>query len=135
MKGLKTILNNDDVLVRFRLLQLWMVDVFTQSLKDNEPKLSKLINETMMKDELDSTPEHMLNTLIELKKEYEEYNAKLEKVSDLIDLQNKYASVLKTIDADYQICFNGVHGIIEKNKKLIDGINELNVNSFKLNSS
>lgn len=131
MKGLKTILNNDDVLVRFRLLQLWMIDTFTKTLKDNEPNLSKLISETMINDNIDDSPEHMLNTLIELKKDYEEYNKKLLKVSALVNLQNKYAKVLKSIDENIELGKNDVEEIIEKNNKLINGINELNINSFK----
>ena len=132
MKGLKSILNNDDVLVRFRLLQLWAVDIFTKSLKDNEPNLSKLINETMLNTEdVNDSPEHMLNTLIELKKDYELFNQKLEKISKVIDIQNKYAEVLKHIDESIELGTNNVREIIEKNNKMINGINELNLNSFK----
>lgn len=132
MKGLKSILNNDDVLVRFRLLQLWTVDIFTKSLKDNEPNLSKLINETMLNTEdVNDSPEHMLNTLIELKKDYELFNQKLEKISKVIDIQNKYAEVLKHIDESIELGTNNVRDIIEKNNKMINGINELNLNSFK----
>lgn len=132
MKGLKSILNNDDVLVRFRLLQLWTVDIFTKSLKDNEPNLSKLINETMLNTEdVNDSPEHMLNTLIELKKDYELFNQKLEKISKVIDIQNKYAEVLKHIDESIELGTNNVREIIEKNNKMINGINELNLNSFK----
>lgn len=132
MKGLKSILNNDDVLVRFRLLQLWAVDIFTKSLKDNEPNLSKLINETMLNTEdVNDSPEHMLNTLIELKKDYESFNQKLEKISKVIDIQNKYAEVLKHIDEGIELGTNNVRDIIEKNNKMINGINELNLNSFK----
>lgn len=132
MKGLKSILNNDDVLVRFRLLQLWTVDIFTKSLKDNEPNLSKLINETMLNTEdVNDSPEHMLNTLIELKKDYELFNQKLEKISKVIDIQNKYAEVLKHIDESIELGTNNIREIIEKNNKMINGINELNLNSFK----
>lgn len=132
MKGLKSILNNDDVLVRFRLLQLWTVDVFTKSLKDNEPNLSKLINETMLNTEdVDDSPEHMLNTLIELKKDYELFNQKLEKISKVIDIQNKYAEVLKHIDDSIELGSNDIKTVIERNNRMIDGINELNLNSFK----
>lgn len=132
MKGLKSILNNDDVLVRFRLLQLWTVDVFTKSLKDNEPNLSKLINETMLNTEdVDDSPEHMLNTLIELKKDYELFNQKLEKISKVIDIQNKYAEVLKHIDDSIELGSNDIRTVIERNNRMIDGINELNLNSFK----
>ena len=133
--SLKKILSNDDVLTRFRLLQLWTVDIFTNSLKDNEPSLSKLINETMLNTEdIDETPEHMLNVLIELKKEYEEYNKKLEKINKLIIIQNKYAEVLSRIDDSIINNNANVDDIIMRNKKLINGINELNINSFQSNN-
>ena len=132
MKSINQILKTPNILARFRLLQLNTVDLFTKSLKDNEPSLATLINETMLNDEdVDDSPEHMLNTLIQLKKELEEYNNKLMKINKVIKLQEKYAKVLKSIDESIEIGSNNVDDIINKNNKLIEGINGLNVNSFK----
>lgn len=131
MKTVNNILKNDDILTRFRLLQLWCVDTFTKSLKDNEPTLSKLINETMLNtDEIDESPEHMLGTLFELKKEYEDYNRKLNKISKIINLQNKYAKILKGIDDSIEIASNNVDELINKNNKFIEGISKLSIASF-----
>lgn len=131
MKGLKTILNNEDILTRFRLLQLWCIDVFTNSLKNNEPTLSKLINETMINaDAIDDSPEHMLSVLIELKKEIEAYNTRLERINKIIEVQNRYAKILKSVDETIIDNSTNMDDIISRNKKLIDGINSLNINSI-----
>ena len=128
MKTVNTILKNPNLLARFRLLQLWCVDTFTKSLQQNEPSLTNLINETMLNDEeVDESAEHVLNTLIQLKKELEEYNNKLTKINKVIKLQNKYAKILKTIDDTIEIASNNVDEIIDKNNKLIEGINNLNI--------
>ena len=128
MKTVNTILKNPNLLARFRLLQLWCVDTFTKSLQQNEPSLTNLINETMLNDEeVDESAEHVLNTLIQLKKELEEYNNKLTKINKVIKLQNKYAKILKTIDDSIEIASNNVVEIIDKNNKLIEGINNLNI--------
>ena len=132
MKSINTILKTPNILARFRLLQLNTVDLFTKSLKDNEPSLATLINETMLNDEeVDDSPEHMLNTLLQLKKELEEYNLRLTKINKVIKLQEKYAKILKTIDDTIEIGNDTVDDVIEKNNKLIEGINGLNINSFK----
>lgn len=128
MKTVNQILKNTNLLARFRLLQLWCVDTFTKSLQQNEPSLTNLINETMLNDEeADESAEHVLNTLIQLKKELEEYNNKLTKINKVIKLQNKYAKILKTIDDSIEIGSNNVDDIIDKNNKLIEGINGLNI--------
>ena len=132
MKSINTILKTPNILARFRLLQLNTVDLFTKSLKDNEPSLATLINETMLNDEeVDDSPEHMLNTLLQLKKELEEDNLRLTKINKVIKLQEKYAKILKTIDDTIEIGNDTVDDVIEKNNKLIEGINGLNINSFK----
>ena len=128
MKTVNQILKNTNLLARFRLLQLWCVDTFTKSLQQNEPSLTNLINETMLNDEeADESAEHVLNTLIQLKKELEEYNNKLTKINKVIKLQNKYAKILKTIDDSIELSSNNVDEIIDKNNKLIEGINNLNI--------
>ena len=128
MKTINTILKNPNLLARFRLLQLYTVDIFTKSLKDNEPSITALINETMLNDEeADESSEHVLNTLIQLKKELETYNAKLTKINKVIKLQEKYAKILKTIDDTIEVGSNNVDDIIAKNNKLIEGINGLNI--------
>ena len=128
MKTVNTILKNPNLLARFRLLQLYTVDIFTKSLQQNEPSITALINETMLNDEeADDSSEHVLNTLIQLKRELEAYNAKLNKINKVIKLQEKYAKILKTIDDTIEIGSNNVDDIIAKNNKLIDGINELNI--------
>lgn len=133
MKTVNNILKNPNILTRFRLLQLYAVDIFTKSLNNNEPTLSKLINETMLgtdTEEVDESPEHMLGTLFELKKEYEDYNRKLNKISKIINLQNRYAKILKGIDDSIEIAPNNIDELIDKNNKLIDGISKLSINSF-----
>lgn len=133
MKGLKTILNNKDVLCRFRLLQLWCIDTFTKSLTDGEPSLTKLINDTVLTNDikLNPTPEDVFNTLISLKKEYEIYNQKLMQIQKLIELQNTYAKVLNIIDKDISAPSDDsnteLECLINKNNKLIDGINNINI--------
>ena len=128
MKTVNTILKNHNLLARFRLLQLYTVDIFTKSLQQNEPSITALINETMLNDEeADDSSEHVLNTLIQLKRELELYNSKLNKINKVIKLQEKYAKILKTIDDSIEIGSNKVDDIIDKNNKLIEGINNLNI--------
>ena len=133
MKSIKTILSNKDVLQRFHLLQLYCIDVFTKSLNNDEPTLSNLINTTMLTspDELSDSPEDIMNTLIALKKELENYNTKLMKINKLINIQAKYAAVLKSIDDSYQLISNPVQPIIEHNNLIINGINNLNINMIQ----
>ena len=133
MKSIKTILSNKDVLQRFHLLQLYCIDVFTKSLNNDEPTLSNLINTTMLTspDELSDSPEDIMNTLITLKKELENYNTKLMKINKLINIQAKYAAVLKSIDDSYQLISNPVQPIIEHNNLIINGINNLNINMIQ----
>ena len=135
MKQLNTILKNKDILCRFRLIQLWAVDVFTKSLSQNEPTLSTYINDTMLNNEDDdstSKPEHILNTLFELKREYEEYNMKLEKVDKIIQLQNKYVRILHQFDDTIPLDTNtDIATRIAQNQRIIDGINKLNVNNIE----
>ena len=131
MKTINTILKNPNLLARFRLLQLYTVDIFTKSLQPNEPSLTTLINETMLNDEeADDSSEHVLNTLIQLKRELELYNSKLTKINKVIKLQEKYAKILKTIDDSIEIGSNNVDDIIAKNNKLIEGINNLNISKL-----
>ena len=131
MKTVNTILKNPNLLARFRLLQLYTVDIFTKSLQQNEPSITALINETMLNDEeADDSSEHVLNTLIQLKRELEAYNAKLTKINKVIKLQEKYAKILKTIDDTIEIGSNNVDDIIAKNNKLIEGINNLNISKL-----
>ena len=131
MKTVNTILKNPNLLARFRLLQLYTVDIFTKSLQQNEPSITALINETMLNDEeADDSSEHVLNTLIQLKCELELYNSKLNKINKVIKLQEKYAKILKTIDDSIEIGSNNVDDIIAKNNKLIEGINNLNISKL-----
>ena len=131
MKTINTILKNPNLLARFRLLQLYTVDIFTKSLQANEPSIATLINETMLNDEeADESSEHVLNTLIQLKRELEAYNTKLTKINKVIKLQEKYAKILKTIDDSIEIGSNNVDDIISKNNKLIEGINNLNISKL-----
>ena len=133
MKTINTILKNPNILARFRLLQLYIVDVFTKSLQANEPSISTLINETMLNDEeIDDSSEHILNTLIQLKHELEIYNQKLTKINKIIKLQEKYAKILRTIDNSIELSSNheSVDNIITKNNKLIEGINNLNISQL-----
>lgn len=131
MKTVNTILKNPNLLARFRLLQLYTVDIFTKSLQQNEPSITALINETMLNDEeADESSEHVLNTLIQLKRELELYNSKLTKINKVIKLQEKYAKILKTIDDSIEIGSNNVDDIIAKNNKLIEGINNLNISKL-----
>ena len=99
MKTVNTILKNPNLLARFRLLQLYTVDIFTKSLQQNEPSITALINETMLNDEeADESSEHVLNTLIQLKRELELYNSKLTKINKVIKLIiNNLSIFIKTI--------------------------------------
>ena len=87
-------------------------------------------NSAINDEEADESSEHVLNTLIQLKRELELYNSKLTKINKVIKLQEKYAKILKTIDDSIEIGSNNVDDIITKNNKIIEGINNLNISKL-----
>ena len=59
MKSIQKILTQKDLLLRFRLLQLFVVDIFTKSITSNV--VEPLIVEYLDKDDVQQTPEHILH--------------------------------------------------------------------------
>lgn len=134
-RNLKTILSNNDVLVRLRLLQLWCVDIFTESLKQNDVDFNTFINESMLKhDSPEQTPEHILTVMFDLKQSLIAYNDKLISCKKIIDIQNKYAKILHDIDESVplgKMSEDDINSLISRNEKLINGINNLTINNVQ----
>lgn len=73
MKALKTILSNDDILARYKLLCLWSVEQFLNSLDEDASGwklLNNLLNQTLLNQNqnLDtSSPETIYSTLMDIR--------------------------------------------------------------------
>lgn len=98
IKTLNQIMKKADILTRFRLLQLWTVDIFTQSCGKSGIDVKQMI-EALTTDELDesSQVEAIYANLNTVKKNMMEINAKLKQVLQHIKHQVFIDSLLMKI--------------------------------------
>lgn len=98
IKTLNQIMKKDDILTRFRLLQLWTIDIFTQSCGKSGIDVKQMI-EALTTDELDesSQVEAIYANLNTVKKNMMEINAKLKQVLQHIKHQVFIDSLLMKI--------------------------------------
>ena len=123
-KTLNQILNKDDILTRFRLLQLWMLDVFSQSL--NSPNSQtvdmKAIIDTLMAENINeaSDVETIYAALNNVKKNIQDINNKLKQTCDQIKHQRFISNILQQILKEEGIETNdGYAKHVEELEKLI----------------
>ena len=99
-KTLNQILSKDDVLIRFKLLQLWMLDIFTQSLNSSHETVDiKAIIETLMAENINSSSdaETIYTALNNVKKNIQDINNKLKQTRDQIKHQHFISNILRKI--------------------------------------
>lgn len=98
IKTLNQIMKKDDILTRFRLLQLWTIDIFTQSCGKSGIDVKQMI-EALTTDELDesSQVEAIYANLNTVKKNMIDINAKLKQVLQHIKHQVFIDSLLMKI--------------------------------------
>ena len=123
-KTLNQILNKDDILTRFRLLQLWMLDIFSQSL--NSPNSQtvdmKAIIDTLMAENINeaSDVETIYAALNNVKKNIQDINNKLKQTCDQIKHQRFISNILQQILKEEGIETNdGYAKHVEELEKLI----------------
>lgn len=123
-KTLNQILNKDDVLTRFRLLQLWMLDVFSQSLNfpNSQTVDMKAIIDTLMAENINeaSDVETIYAALNNVKKNIQDINNKLKQTCDQIRHQRFISNILQKILKEEGIETNdGYDKYVEELEKLI----------------
>lgn len=98
IKTLNQIMKKDDILTRFRLLQLWMIDVFTQSCGKSGIDVKQMI-ETLTTDELDESTqvEALYANLNTVKKNMIDINTKLNQILQHVKHQAFIDSLLMKI--------------------------------------
>lgn len=98
IKTLNQIMKKDDILTRFRLLQLWTIDVFTQSCGKSGIDVKQMI-ETLTTDELDESTqvEAIYANLNTVKKNMIDINTKLNQVLQHVKHQAFIDSLLMKI--------------------------------------
>ena len=123
-KTLNQILNKDDILTRFRLLQLWMLDIFSQSLNSpNSQSIDmKAIIDTLMAENINeaSDVETIYAALNNVKKNIQDINNKLKQTCDQIKHQRFISSILQQILKEEGIETNdGYDKHVEELEKMI----------------
>jgi hypothetical protein len=137
-KQLKTILKNENPVLRFHLLQLWMIDVFTKSLSDTSEGLNNLIFsicEPKTSESIDET----FNKITKLKGYIIDYNNKLKQTSEQLKHVKTYQKIINSLLNDNEIKPNNendkneetIAHIIDTNEHLIDAINKLSIDDLK----
>ena len=125
IKTLNQIMKKDDILTRFRLLQLWTIDIFTQSCGKSGVDVKQMI-EALTTDELDesSQVEAIYANLNTVKKNMMDINAKLKQVLQHFKHQVFIDSLLMRIlnEQDGENS-NNLSAKLEELEKVID-INE-----------
>lgn len=98
IKTLNQIMKKDDILTRFRLLQLWTIDVFTQSCGKSGIDVKQMI-ETLTTDELDESTqvEAIYANLNTVKKSMIDINTKLNQLLQHVKHQAFIDSLLMKI--------------------------------------
>lgn len=98
IKTLNQIMKKDDILTRFRLLQLWTIDIFTQSCGKSGIDVKQMI-ETLTTDELDESTqvEAIYANLNTVKKSMIDINTKLNQILQHVKHQAFIDSLLMKI--------------------------------------
>lgn len=96
MKTLKTILKNDDILARYKLVCLWAVDQFVNSLAEPNDALNDVINKTLLSETENEqqTPEQIHATLLSIRKTLIYQLEKLEKIQRHVNNLNTYIKLI-----------------------------------------
>ena len=101
MKALKTILKNDDILARYKLICLWSIDQFINSLPEPDDDLNNIINKTLLDtSETQQTPEEIHSILMNIRKVLQTQLNKLETVQQHTKNLNIFIKLIENVEAD-----------------------------------
>ena len=137
-KQLKTILKNENPLLRFHLLQLWVIDIFTKSLSDTSEGLNNLIF-SVCEPKTSESIEETFNKITKLKGYIAEYNNKLKQTDEQLKHIKTYQKIIKSLLNDNEIKPDNendknadiIAHIIDTNERLINAIDKLSINDLK----
>lgn len=124
IKTLNQIMKKDDILTRFRLLQLWTIDIFTQSCGKSGIDVKQMI-EALTTDELDESTqvEAIYANLNTVKKNMIDINTKLNQILQHVKHQAFIDSLLMKIlneqDEDDNKGNNNLTAKVEELEKII----------------
>ena len=139
IKTLNQIMNKDDVLTRFRLLQLWTIDVFTQSCNKSGIDVQKLIEALTTENVDESTQiESIYSHLNNVKKSLNDINWKLKQVRQHVKHQAFIDMLLmkilneqdsednsESISGNFIDRLNELEEVIDINNRRIDRLSEM----------
>ena len=137
-KQLKTILKNENPLLRFHLLQLWVIDIFTKSLSDTSEGLNNLIL-SVCEPKTSESIEDTFNKITKLKGYIAEYNNKLKQTDEQMKHIKTYQKIIKNLlndnefkpDKESESNDDIIAHIIDTNERLINAIDKLSINDLK----
>lgn len=138
-KQLKAILKNENPLLRFHLLQLWVIDIFTKSLSDTSEGLNNLIF-SVCEPKTSESIEETFNKITKLKGYITEYNNKLKQTNEQLKHIKTYQKIIKSLLNENTINDNNANNdnnadiiahIIDTNERLINAIDKLSINDLK----
>ena len=138
-KQLKVILKNENPLLRFHLLQLWVIDIFTKSLSDTSEGLNNLIF-SVCEPKTSESIEDTFNKITKLKGYITEYNNKLKQTDEQLKHIKTYQKIIKSLlnetpkDPTQETDTNNndiIAHIIDTNERLINAIDKLSINDLK----
>lgn len=146
-KQLKTILKNENPLLRFHLLQLWVIDIFTKSLSDTSESLNNLIF-SVCEPKTSESIEDTFNKITKLKGYIAEYNNKLKLTNEQLQHIKTYQKIIKSLlneaptdpahahneikpDNENDKNADIIAHIIDTNERLINAIDKLSINDLK----
>ena len=99
MKALKTILKNDDILARYKLICLWSIDQFINSLPEPDDSLNIIINKTLLDtNETAQTPEEIHSILMNIRKVLQTQLNKLETVQQHTKNLNIFIKLIENVE-------------------------------------
>ena len=129
IKTLNQILHKDDLLTRYHLLQLWTIDIFTQSVPTTD--VHQLV-EALSTDLTSSSAEAIYSNMNTLKKSIIDINDKLKTVQRHIEQQQFLNNLLERIlditsndKAEHKAEHKDLSELIKLNEQRIQRLNEL----------
>ena len=136
MKALKTILKNDDILARYKLICLWSVDQFVNSLPEPDDDLNNIINKTLLNTNETSgaqTPEEIHNILMEIRKVLTNELNKLQQVQQHTKNLNIFIKLIENVENKNDVAQapNVVAERIDILKTYISHIDNLSISDVK----
>ena len=141
IKTLNQILKKEDIFTRFRLLQLWSIDVFTQSMGKNGEDVKSMV-EVLTSDELNEQSEIELiySKLNIVKKSLIAVNDKLKLILDHVRRQSFIDSLLmkilneteeKNANSSFTSKIEELEVLIGKNKTRIELLNDMSESKIR----